>query len=93
VSNGNDRKTQKFARLFMAPGVAHCGGGAGPQPQNMFQAVVDWVEDGKAPKVIMASRVVSGVTQTRPLCPYPAFAKYIGTGDTNNAANFVCAVE
>jgi hypothetical protein len=55
VSNGNDRKTQKFAAAVHGARVAHCGGGTGPQPQNPFQAVVDWVEDGKAPKVIMAS--------------------------------------
>lgn len=93
ISNGKYRKTQQFARLFMAPGVGHCGGGNGPQPQNLFQAVVDWVEDGKAPRTITATRTVAGVAETRPLCPYPAFAKYIGSGDPNNAANFVCVVE
>ena len=93
MSRGNYKRTQKFARLFMAPGVGHCGGGAGPQPQNLFPAVVNWVEHGKAPDVILASKAITGGTQVRPLCPYPKFAKYIGTGDTNNAANFVCAEE
>jgi hypothetical protein len=78
-------------RHFMAPGVAHCGGGNGPQPQNLFQSVVDWVEKGTAPDTILASKPVTGGTQTRPLCPYPAVAKYTGSGDLNSAANFVCA--
>lgn len=92
LSGGSYAKTQKWARLFMAPGVAHCGGGTGPQPQNVFPALVSWVEQGKAPNVILASKPLTpSGTQTRPLCPYPKSAKYIGTGDTNNAANFVCA--
>jgi hypothetical protein len=87
---GGYGQTQQFYRLFMAPGVGHCGGNVGPQPQNLFGAVVNWVENGVAPDTILASRVVSGVTQTRPLCPYPAFAQYTGSGSTNDAANFVC---
>ncbi len=87
---GGYAQTQQFARLFMAPGVGHCGGGNGPQPQGLFQAVVDWVEHNRPPETILASRTVSGVTQTRPLCPYPALARYTGSGDPDNAANFVC---
>ena len=84
-------RTQAFARLFMAPGVAHCAGGNGPQPQNPFQAVVDWVEQGKAPERILASKPIDGGTQTRPLCPYPTQARWTGRGSTDDAANFVCA--
>jgi hypothetical protein len=82
---------QKFFRLFRAPGVAHCAGGAGPQPQNLFDALVDWVENKKAPQSI-ASTVTSGgvVTRTRPLCPYPQTAIYKGSGSTDDAANFAC---
>jgi len=87
---GGYKRTQEFARLFMAPGVGHCGGASGPQPQGLFEAVVDWVENEQAPDTILASRVVSGVTQTRPLCPYPALARYTGIGDPNTAANFIC---
>jgi hypothetical protein len=87
---GGYKRTQEFARLFMAPGVGHCGGGSGPQPQGLFEAVVDWVEHDQAPETLLASRIVSGLTQTRPLCPYPALARYTGTGDPNVAANFVC---
>jgi len=79
-------QVQKFYRLFRAPGVGHCGGGNGPQPQNLFGALVNWVENGVAPQTILAQ---SG-TRTRPLCPYPQTAIYKGTGSTDDAANFVC---
>ena len=82
---------QPWYRHFMAPGVGHCGGGNGPQPQNLFQAVVNWVENGTAPDRIPATRTVNGATETRPLCPYPMAAKYIGSGSTGDPNNFVCA--
>jgi feruloyl esterase len=82
-------RTDAFLRLFLAPGVAHCAGGNGPQPQNPLQAVVDWVEHGKAPDSLLASRTDAGVTRTRPLCPYPQVARHTG-GDTNNASSFKC---
>ena len=89
---GGYAQTQQFFRHFMAPGVGHCGGGTGPQPQNLLQAVVDWVEQGTAPDRILASRSLGGgAVQTRPLCPYPAVATYTGSGSTDDAANFVCA--
>jgi len=88
---GGYSQTQQFARLFMAPGVGHCGGGDGPQPQGLFEALVNWVEQGKAPERIMASTRGAGeTTQTRPLCPYPTFAHWTGKGSTNDASNFVC---
>jgi hypothetical protein len=74
----------------MAPGVAHCAGGSGPQPQDIFQSVVDWVEQGRAPDQILASKRIEGGTQTRPLCPYPARARWTGEGSNDDAANFVC---
>lgn len=91
----NASDVQQFYRLFMAPGVQHCGGGAAPQPGgNLFQSVVDWVELGHAPDRILASQALTGgQMRTRPLCPYPAFAKYKGVGSTDDAANFVCAME
>jgi len=88
--SGGYVRTQEFARLFMAPGVAHCGGGSGPQPQGLFEAVVDWVEHGRAPQQILATKAVVGATQSRPLCPYPSFARWTGAGSTDDAANFVC---
>jgi len=89
---GGYAQTQQFFRHFLAPAVGHCSGGNGPQPQNLLQSVVDWVEQGIAPDRITASRTLSGgALQTRPLCPYPAVAKYTGSGSTDDAANFVCA--
>jgi len=83
---------QKFFRLFRAPGVAHCGGGAGPQPQGLFDALVDWVENKVPPDTILAQNTSGGVvTRTRPLCPYPQTAVYKGSGSTDDAANFACA--
>ncbi|HSU43509.1 MAG TPA: tannase/feruloyl esterase family alpha/beta hydrolase [Casimicrobiaceae bacterium] len=88
---GGYKRTQEFARLFMAPGVGHCGGGNGPQPQAIFDAVVNWVEKNQAPEQVLAAKTTSGVvTQTRPLCPYPTFAHYTGSGSTDDDANFVC---
>lgn len=81
---------QTFYRLFRAPGVAHCGGGAGPQPQNLFGALVNWVENGVAPQQILAQSTSGGVTRTRPLCPYPQTAIYNGSGSMDDAANFHC---
>jgi hypothetical protein len=74
----------------MAPGVGHCGGGTGPQPQGLFDALVEWVEQGGAPDQILAVRTAGGVMQSRPLCPYPAFARWTGSGSSDDAANFVC---
>jgi pimeloyl-ACP methyl ester carboxylesterase len=85
-------QVQRFARLFMAPGVGHCGGGTGPQVFDAFGALVRWVEDDQAPDRIIASRVESNVVvRTRPLCPYPHVARYDGTGDPNSADSFDCA--
>lgn len=84
-------RLQRFYRLFRAPGVAHCAGGAGPQPQNLFDALVNWVENGVAPEQIQAQNTSGGVvTRTRPLCPYPQTAIYKGTGSTDDASNFRC---
>jgi hypothetical protein len=86
-------RTHKFLRLFMAPGVAHCGGGVGPPPSGQFDALVRWVEDGDAPKTLDAIRRDAGgnVVRSRPLCPYPLVARYKGKGSTDDAANFRCA--
>jgi len=78
-------------RLFMAPGMGHCGGGEGPNSFDMVAALEQWVEHGRAADRILASRATRGVVDmTRPLCPYPRVAAYTGTGSTNEAANFVC---
>jgi len=78
-------------RLFMAPGMAHCGGGEGPNSFDMVSALEQWVEQGKPPDRVVASHSANGIVdRTRPLCPYPQQALYKGTGSTDDAANFEC---
>ena len=78
-------------RLFMVPGMGHCGGGEGPNEFDGLTALERWVEKGKAPDQIVASHLTSGrVDRTRPLCPFPQVAKYKGTGNIDDAANFEC---
>jgi feruloyl esterase len=78
-------------RLFMAPGMGHCSNGEGPSNFDKIGPLEDWVERGKAPERIIASRVTNGnADRTRPLCPYPQVAEYTGSGSTDDAANFVC---
>jgi feruloyl esterase len=87
----NGPKTTDFFRLFMVPGMAHCGGGVGPDQNDAVTAVVDWVEQGVAPDSLIASKIVGGkVVRSRPLCPYPQVARYRGEGSIDDAANFRC---
>jgi feruloyl esterase len=91
---GGASKVQGSYRLFMAPGMGHCGGGEGPSSFDMVTALEQWVEHGQAPDRIVASRTSKGaVDRTRPLCPYPQVAAYKGTGSTDEAANFVCKAQ
>ena len=84
--------TGDFFRLFMVPGMFHCGGGVGTSQFDATTPLVAWVEEAKAPTRIEASRVVQGkVVRTRPLCAYPEVAKYKGNGSIDDAANFSCA--
>jgi feruloyl esterase len=88
---GGAGKVQDSYRLFMAPGMAHCGGGEGPNSFDMVSALEQWVEQGRAPEQIVASHATGGaVDRTRPLCPYPQVAAYKGSGSTQEAANFAC---
>jgi feruloyl esterase len=70
----------------MVPGMAHCGGGEGTSTFDMLSALEDWVERGKAPDRVAASRG----PRTRPLCPFPQVASYSGAGSIDEAANFAC---
>jgi feruloyl esterase len=90
---GGARKTNEFIRLFMAPGVAHCGGGAGPAPTGQLEALLAWVEEGKTPESLRATRPGQGdaPARTRMICPYPLVPKYKGSGSTDEAANFSCS--
>ena len=90
---GGARKTEDFFRLFMVPGMGHCGGGEGPCNFDALSALEQWVENGKPPDRIVASHSTAGrVDRTRPLCAYPRVAKYKGSGSTDDAANFTCAM-
>jgi feruloyl esterase len=83
--------TGDFARLFMVPGMFHCGGGVGTGVFDTATPLVQWVEASAAPDRIEASRVVAGkVVRTRPLCMYPQVARYKGSGSIDEAANFAC---
>jgi len=85
------KKSSDAIRLFMLPGVGHCGGGDGPSTFDSLGALDQWRDKGTAPASIVASHSTNGaVDKTRPLCPYPQTAQYKGTGSTNEAANFVC---
>ena len=90
---GGARRTDSFARLFLAPGAQHCADAAGPMPDNPLAAVVSWVERGQAPASLPASLTdASGVvTFSRPLCMFPLTASYIGSGSTDVASSFICA--
>jgi feruloyl esterase len=88
---GGADKVHGSYRLFMVPGMSHCGGGEGTSTFDIVNALEQWVEEKKAPDRILASRYHNGkVDRTRPLCPYPQVAVYKGTGSTDDAANFTC---
>lgn len=89
--NGSD--TKNFFRLFMIPGMAHCWGGTGPDQHDSMTAIINWVEQGRAPDSIVARQITDNkVVRTRPLCPYPKVARYIGQGSIDDAASFRCVV-
>jgi feruloyl esterase len=95
--------TSNFARLFLVPGMNHCSGGSYALDSfDTLTAIVNWVEQGQAPSAMVAGNSFNSQTnplsgsalppgRTRPLCPYPQFAQYTGTGDSEDAASFVCA--
>ncbi|WP_433347480.1 tannase/feruloyl esterase family alpha/beta hydrolase [Microtetraspora malaysiensis] len=87
---GGVEKVQRWARLFMLPGVYHCNGGPGPDQFDFLGQVVAWVEQGAAPNRVVGSHLTNGaVDRTRPVFPYPTRAEYSGHGDVNNEASFV----
>ena len=91
VAEKTGASTNDFYRLFMVPGMFHCGGGVGTSTFDTATQLVKWVESGAAPERIEASRVVQGkVVRTRPLCVYPQVARYKGSGSIDESANFSC---
>ena len=97
--SGGMQATQEFARLFMVPGMDHCGiGTEGPGISDTgidpLTALEQWVEEGKAPNELIATKTTATGGQTlwkRPVCAYPKVARYKGSGDASDAASFTCA--
>jgi len=89
TTNGGAEKVSEWSRMFLVPGMAHCGGGPALDHFDMLTAVVSWVEKGTAPDAVIATgQAFPG--RRRPLCAYPKHAQYTGTGDTQDARNFQC---
>jgi len=90
---GGAARTAEFARLFLVPGVDHGfrGPGAAPNMNRLLVTLVAWTEEGKVPHELLGeARDSSGkVIRTRPIFPYPQTARYSGTGDPNDAQNYV----
>jgi feruloyl esterase len=80
----------QWSRLFLVPGMGHCAGGARTLDQfDMLSAVVDWVEADRAPdRVIATGKSAPG--ESRPLCPFPAYAHFEGSADAHDAASYTC---
>jgi len=96
--SGGLRAAQGFARLFMVPGMDHCGiGTEGPGISDTgidpLTALEQWVEQGKAPEELVATKAASGgqTLWRRPVCAYPTVARYKGNGDVSDPASFTCA--
>jgi feruloyl esterase len=88
-ANGGADKVDEWSRLFLVPGMAHCGGGPALDRFDMLGAVVNWVEKGTAPDAVIATgQAFPG--RSRPLCAYPKHAQYTGSGDSEDARNFRC---
>jgi len=88
------KETPEFYRLFLIPGMFHCRGGVGCNTVDWITPIVDWVEKGIAPDRLIGARVLNGeTTRTRPLCAYPATAKYNGAGNIDAAENFTCRIQ
>ncbi len=86
------RRSDQAVRLFMVPGMGHCSGGDGPYVLDPISTIDEWVATGHAPERIIASNPPGAPPRTRPLCPYPQAAQYVGHGSTDDARNFRCAV-
>ncbi len=92
-NNGGRAATAQWARLFLVPGMNHCAGGPATDSFDGLGAIVDWVEKRIAPARIAASvspRSTYFPGRTRPLCAYPAYARYAGSGSLEDGANFTC---
>ena len=89
TANGGADKVSEWSRLFLVPGMAHCGGGPSLDRFDMLSTIVNWVEKGTAPDAVIATgKAFPG--RSRPLCAYPKHAQYTGSGDSEDARNFNC---
>jgi hypothetical protein len=89
-ANGGADAVQRWSRLFLVPGMGHCGGGSlATSSFDMLTALVHWIERDIPPDAVVAS-TNSEPRLTRPLCPYPQYAQYSGRGDPNDASSFAC---
>jgi hypothetical protein len=85
------KETREFYKLYMVPGMFHCGGGVGCGTVDWLSPLVAWVEKGTAPGTLIGARAQGGETKrTRPICPYPEVARYKGAGSIDDAGNFSC---
>jgi len=90
---GGQSNADQFVRFYTAPGVNHCAGGPGADTADLLSALDRWVTHGRGPGTLKASKIDSstGATLlTRPLCVYPAYPRYQGSGDSNAASSFTC---
>lgn len=84
-------KVDEGMRLFLVPGMGHCGGGEAPNTFDTITALEQWREHGKAPRTLLASQIKDGqVVRSRPICAYPQVARYDGRGDVTRAESFTC---
>lgn len=87
-------ETRAFFRLYMIPGMAHCGGGPGLNEVEALVPLEQWVERGVAPESLKVWRNDHGATRTtRPVCAYPDVVHYDGKGDPGDLSSFACAPE
>jgi feruloyl esterase len=90
---GGQQEMDAFAKLYLVPGMHHCSGGPGPNQFDMLTVMENWVEKGVSPGPVTATHSTDGrVDRSRPLCPHPQIARYVGTGSVDDAANFRCEV-
>jgi len=88
-ANGGPEQVRNWSRLYLSPGMGHCGGGPSLDSFDALTAIVQWVEKGVAPESLTATgRAFPG--RSRPLCSYPLHAHYKGQGNSDDAASFEC---
>lgn len=85
---GRSAANAQSMRYFLYPGVGHCSGGPGADQVGLLDALDGWVENGAAPEVLIGTKADGSLT--RPHCAWPNVARYKGTGDANNPANWQC---